>query len=129
MSEEKPFEPRMVQLTHPDESPRWYFAQSIDLERWLPAITNHPGDGQENDGALVAAFDQECGPSLRHGKLLAASHEMFMLLRRGLPLLHKAAAESEDKELLALCAQVKERIEEIEATPQDPTVKSSWNPW
>lgn len=129
MPEEGTFQPRMVQLTHPDESPRWYFAQGLDMERWLPAITNHPGEGQDNDGALVAAFDSELGPSLRHGKLLAASQEMFQLLRRGLPLLRRQAAENEDKELLAMCAQVQERIEEIEATPTDPRLRSSWNPW
>lgn len=126
MTQDTPFQPRQIQLEHPDKAPRWYFAQGIDLEHWLPAITNHPGDGQDNDGSLVAAFHAEFAPSLRHGKLMAASQEMYLLLKAGLPLLRKAAVENEDKELRQMCDDMTERLAEVDATPTDENVRGAW---
>jgi hypothetical protein len=108
---------RMVNLTPLDESPRWFFNSGIDLEVWLPAITNHPGDGQDNDGALVAGFHAEFAPSEKHGRLMAASREMYVLLKAGLPQLKDAALASGDDPLVALCDQMAQRMAEIDAAP------------
>lgn len=123
---ENPSLSRAIELAHPDHVPRWYFSEGIDLDYWLPAITTHPGDGQNNDGALIAAFHPEFAPSVRHGKLLAAAHEMFLLLKAGLPLLREAAVENEDKELRVLCDEVAERIADIESSEGDDTVRPAW---
>ncbi len=108
---------REIELVPLDESPRWYFNSSIDLEHWLPAITNHPGDGQDNDGALVAAFHDQFKPCEKHGRMMAASREMYLLLKAGLPLLRAAAVENEDKALREQCDEVARRLAEIDAAP------------
>lgn len=108
---------RTVELTPLDSSPRWYFNQCIDLEHWLPAITNHPGENQDNDGALVAAFHGEFPPSEKHGRLMAASREMYLLLKAGLPALKEQAVAQGDAQLQALCENMELRLAEIDAAP------------
>jgi hypothetical protein len=117
MSSNERFIPRQVELVPLDESPRWFFNRCIDLEKWLPAITNHPGESQDNDGALVAAFDSEFAPCERHGLMMAASREMYLLLKAGLPMLRRAAVENEDTALREQCDRMAARLEEIDAAP------------
>jgi hypothetical protein len=114
MDSQENFTPRQIQLMPLDESPRWFFNRCIDLDKWLPAITNHSGESQDNDGALVAAFDQDCAPCERHGMMMAASREMYVLLKAGLPLLRMQAEHLHNSELLALCDAMAQRLIEID---------------
>lgn len=117
---------RTVEITPLDSSPRWYFNQCIDLDHWLAAITNHPGESQENDGALVAAFHDQFKPSEKHGRLMAASREMYLLLKPGLDVLKAHAQASGQAQLLEQCEAMAERLAEIDAAPGDEHDRSAW---
>lgn len=117
---------RTVELIAPEEADQWHFIKSLDLEVWLPAISTQPGEGQDNDGTLVCAFDQDNAPSVRHGKMMAASFSMYKLLKEGLPTLKAQAESTQNQALLEQCVKMEAQLLDIDAEPIEDIVRPAW---